>query len=376
MENESIQVIMMNEIEKFNGKKPNLWRKMFYTGLIGGGAAFCYLLGKYKRTTYTVASIMLLVATPKLIELEKTHMEYKLREKQMEIYREIKEDSLKTAKFLNAPKDTQDITGMLNKTIEATKSIGETYKAEFSNNSKKIVEAISKNDEQYKSTIETISKNDEQYKSTINTLREKTEKLQSTIEELAHSSAMVPVDNSNYSAPKPKNNSGSSSTNKIVSSGNYSNKNKSANLESIASQNNNVSADYSDNISRINSTPAYYLIDADKSDGIIHVYGVLKNGSRIDLDIASKASFAMSGGPSDGNYVLRNKGARRGDLYPGFLDMDDPIGISGAGEYNQHIEEIREGRLANRTGIRVPNEIYAKLARLVDEKKTVVYVHE
>jgi hypothetical protein len=118
------------------------------------------------------------------------------------------------------------------------------------------------------------------------------------------------------------------------------------------------------------------MIDADKSDGEIQVYGMSSDGSKKFLSITSKASFASNGGPTDGSYILRNKGARSGELYPGFLEMDDPVGISGAGEYNQYIEQIQQGALANKTGIRVPNEIYDKIARLVDEKKTIINVHE
>jgi hypothetical protein len=353
----------MDETDNKIGKKHNLLNGIVYTGIAGLIGVGAYLIAKYKhlggRASYTMAGLILLVSAPRIIDAGKTYLTERNKLAELEIYNAAKKDSIDAVLRLNAPKDTStlDISDLIHKTMETSKAMEEKYQNITSNNSK-ILEAM-------------LEKKNEQYIAAVNVLRENTEKLQNTIEELQNvRTVVVPVDNSSNIVSKQSNTSTSNSRN-YFSANNAASINSSVNLERITSQNTSSSAGVSENL-----VSSYYLIDADKSNGEIQVYGVYTDGSKKYLSIVSKASFAMNGGPANGNYVLRNKGARDGALYPGFLEMNDPIGISGAGEYNQYLDDIQNGALANKTGIRVPNEVYAKIARLVDEKKTVINVHE
>jgi hypothetical protein len=329
----------MDEIGNNGSKKHKIMKGVLYTGLAGIAAAGIYLFSKYRhlngRTTYTIAGVALLVATPGIIDIAKTCVDNRAEIRKIEIYSSVKKDSIDAILRLNAPKDTKtlDITDLFNKSLETSKAIENKYQAIVSDNSKKYEELIAKKDEQYNTTV--------------NVLRENTAKLQNSIEELKHVQAnTVPVNNASNEVSRRRDASGNTNNNNLVA--------------------------------KVSETPvlSYYLIDADKSDGEIRVYAVRNDGSRKPLSISSRASFASNGGPADGNYTLRNKGVRYGDLYPGFLEMNDPVGISGAGDQNQYLDDIQEGAMANKTGIRVPNEIYSKIARLVDEKKTVISVHD
>jgi hypothetical protein len=124
------------------------------------------------------------------------------------------------------------------------------------------------------------------------------------------------------------------------------------------------------------NTTSRIVIDVDKSERTIDVYAEGNDGNITSLGIYSRASFPSNGGPLDGVYNVKNKGRRSGELYPGFLAIDDPVGISGEGENRAHLDEILEGRNANKSGLRVPNSVFDRLANLVDTKNTVVYVHE
>ncbi|MGV8171792.1 MAG: hypothetical protein ACP5OA_03820 [Candidatus Woesearchaeota archaeon] len=360
-----------------NGSKRNgIVRGAFYTlgaaaiGMVG------YLIGKYRhldgRSRYTtvsaLAGLALVISLPKGCEIIDKQGERRLKRQEMEILSSYRKDSLNTVLELNRPRDT--IAPYFNKLINDASNnnrvLEENYKNALSENSKKIESMISKSGADY-----TLM---------INELVKKNEKLQEAIDELKR------VETSPY-ASNTSNNSDVMRNSDVARSDSRNSRQKksSIGLERIVDRIENIvvgtggtTQNYATAGSMMSEefTPSYYMIDADRSDGEIQVYGICNDGSKRFLSITSKASFASNGGPADGTYTLRNKGTRSGELYPGFLAMDDPVGISGAGEYNQYLDQIQQGALANKSGIRVPNEIYTTLARLVDEKKTIINVHE
>jgi hypothetical protein len=337
---------MDDDIKKV-GRNHNIFKGVVYTGIAGMIGAGIYLLSKYKhlggRASYTIAGIALLVSAPSIIDVVKTAVVQHNELEKVKIYTSVKKDSIDAILNLKKPKDTSTlyIKEFFDKASETTKAIEATYK-----------EAISDNSRKYKTLLE---KSDKQYDSMYIVLVEQNKNLNRTIDGLKRAAE------SSYSVINPNS----------VATKNTGQQDKTS-LERIASQYGTTK----DKHDSEDLAPSYYFIDADKSDGEIQVYGIFNDGTKKHLSIASKASFAMDGGPVDGSYVLRNKGARYGELYPGFLEMDDPVGISGAGQDNQYLEEIQDGALANKTGIRVPNEIYDRIARLVDERKTIINVHE
>jgi|GEM_PF-4984125 len=119
----------------------------------------------------------------------------------------------------------------------------------------------------------------------------------------------------------------------------------------------------------------YYLIDADKSERKITVYGIYNDGSKIKLGVESRASFTKTHGPRSGVYRLSDKGSRDGNMYPGILEMEESVGITGAGDHNQYLDNIVHGAYSNNKGIRIPNGIYMQLSSLVNSKKTLIDVH-
>jgi hypothetical protein len=334
----------MDDKDNKGNKRNGLVRGIIYTGIAGIIGAGGYIIGKYRhlggKASYTLAGLALLIYAPRGFEVIQTALETHRDIAKAKIYGSVRKDSIDAIIDLKKPRDTSTlyIKEFFNKASETTNAIEATYKQALLDNSKK-----------YETLIEQSSA---QYTNTFNALRKQNENLQKTIEEFKNvQNNIVSSDDSPKRSIRQK---------------------RIANLEKFTTTNNNIET----SVISESLLPAYYMIDADKSDGEIQVYGMSSDGSKKFLSITSKASFASNGGPTDGSYILRNKGARSGELYPGFLEMDDPVGISGAGEYNQYIEQIQQGALANKTGIRVPNEIYDKIARLVDEKKTIINVHE
>jgi hypothetical protein len=334
----------MDDKNNKRNKRNGLVKGIIYTAIAAAIGAGGYMIGKYRhlggKASYTLAGLALLIYAPKGFETLQTVFETHRDIEKAKIYGSVRKDSIDAVLDLKNPRDTSTlyIREFFNKASETTKAIEETYTKALVDNSKK-----------YEKLLE---KSSAEYNNTFNDLREQNDNLQKTLEEFKNvQNKILSSDNSTRDVIRQKH---------------------ITNLEKLTTTNNRTEdSEFSESF-----LPSYYMIDADKSDGEIQVYGICSDGSRRFLNITSKASFASNGGPADGNYILRNKGARGGELYPGFLEMDDPIGISGAGEYNQYIEQIQQGALANKTGIRVPNEIYSKIARLVDEKKTIIDVHE
>jgi len=208
---------------------------------------------------------------------------------------------------------------------------------------------IENNTAQYK---ELLSKNDAKYSSSMNVLLQQNAVLQKKIEELQQNSF--------------------------------------ARIKQVAVSGKNTLEDMTEKISQSQSLSEqglneqelneqgldHYLVDVDKKNREMHVYSVYSDGSKKYLGIHSKVSLARSGGPIDGVYDLKSVENRRGDLAPKFLVMDGVIGISGAGEHNEHLEEIQSGALANRTGIRTPSEVCSDIGALASNYKTLVYVHD
>ncbi|MGV8141689.1 MAG: hypothetical protein ACP5NW_04595 [Candidatus Woesearchaeota archaeon] len=362
-------------------KQKNTGRRFVRGVLYTAGAAFIggagYLFGKYRHldgksrntATYTVLGLALIVGMPKGCDIVEKCLDSHTELAKVRIYSSVRKDSIDAVLDLKRPKDTSllYLKDFFEKASENNKILERKYSDALSNTSEKYNSMIEEGKNQYTSVLNDLTKQNENLKQMIDGLK------------LSQSSNdMKGIANDTESASNDKKNNtlfdkyrGKIRKNNTSLKNNISSNAVSMTLDDIASGNDIHSLNASSTL-----LLEYYLIDADKSDGEINVYGVCNDGSAKHLSITSKASFAMSGGPNDGKYALWNKGIRYGDLYPGFLAIDDPVGISGAGENNEHLEEIQNGDWANKSGIRVPNEIYTKIARLVDEKKTIIHIHE
>jgi len=352
-----------------NGKKRNgVLRGVLYTlgaGIVALGAYTVARIGRdgspggfRHATLYTLAGVAMILSLPRGCDIVKDYNDKRWRYKEIELVNSVRRDSI-VAKFESQrPRDTtaKYLVEAIDASKKSNEQFGRDYKQVLSENTQILKEdfknEVLESSKKYESLLE---KANSEYTGAITEISKQNKELKETLDGLMDNNTVNYASNSRASVQ----NTGSGLERVVDRVGNF------------------ITGSYVSGLNvREESVPSYYLIDADKSDGEIQVYGVFNDGSKRFLDIASKASFAMNGGPANGTYTLVNKGARSGELYPGFMAMDDPVGISGAGDYNQHLGEIQQGAFANRSGIRLPNEIYIDVAGLVDQKKTLVYVHD
>jgi hypothetical protein len=164
--------------------------------------------------------------------------------------------------------------------------------------------------------------------------------------------SMLALRNQRYAVPEPI-----SVETKI--SGNYSNTNQPGLVSKIKPQ----------------ATFKHYVIDIDKSSRTLSIYSKFSDESQ-KLNNRYHVSLAKNNGPPEGEYKIGYIGERGGELYPGVMKLDDIIVITGSGDKNQHDNEIENGMLANKTGIRMFNKDYSQLESMIDGKPALVRVKE
>lgn len=305
-------------------------KKAIYTGITLATGAAGYLVGKYRNSrrifSTTALGLILIMCAPRGFDLAEKYLILNHDFKKRELFRETKKDSINAVLELNYPKDT--LVGYLNKAVVKMSDANEDIQ-------KKYTLLVDENELKYKKSLDSMINQNKKIITNIDIkLSEQNNALVNRLNDFQNNSK------SNY--------------------------NKTYDKDNIFQKNNVLSKPILN----------YYLVDVDKSDRLLTVYGVYDDNSRSSLNISSRASLSASGGPDNGKYFLRNKGSRDGELFPGFLSIDDPVGISGAGENNQYLSDIQHGALTNKTGIRIPNEVYNRIANYVDTKKTMIYIHD
>jgi hypothetical protein len=314
-------------------------KKTLYAGITIATGVAGFFLGKYKHSRRifptTALGLILIMCAPRGFDLVEKYMTFDHDMKKQELRREIKKDSIDSMLELQHPEIK--LTSYMDKKVNEISDINKNLATKYN-------------------TV--LAETERSYKKSLDSVRNQNKKI------------LVNLDNK-------------------FSEQNYILENKLSDLQKgITNVKTLVTTpkDYSSNsldnapkaskISNVTKSIDHYLIDLDKSDRWLSVYAVYDNGSMNSLALSSRASFPVNGGPDEGEYYVENKGSRDGELYPGFLSINDPVGISGAGDYNQYLDAILDGALINKTGIRIPNEIYARLAQAVDTKPTIISIHE
>lgn len=303
-------------------------KKAIYLGVTLATGAAGYLLGKYKTSrkwvSTTALGVTLLMCAPRGFDLAEKYLILNNDLKKQELYKEIKKDSINAVLEMNYPKDK--LSSYLNKTATEIANINNNIKMQYAS-------LANETERKYKKALDSTSN---QNKIILNTINDKISE---------------------------QNNLVTTKLNSIQNNINHTTTPSNSNLSKLSNTNSKLSLDH-------------YLIDVNKTYRSISIYEIYSNGTINSLNIASKASFPTNGGPENGEYILQNKGSRTGELFPGFIAINDPIGISGAGENNQYLKDITNGALTNKTGLRVPNEIYEQLAQIVDTKETTISIHD
>ncbi len=125
---------------------------------------------------------------------------------------------------------------------------------------------------------------------------------------------------------------------------------------------------------------SHYFIDLDRSDRELKLFTVYSDGKKF-LAGTYAVSIARDGGPSDRqNTLIWNIAPRSGRLYPGVIKIDPSpnqkhIVITGAGQNNEHYEEIYSRAAANNSGIRMRNSNYKQLERIIKGHTTYFTSH-
>jgi len=327
-------------------------KKIVYAGITIATGAAGYLIGKYRNSrrffSTTALGLVLIMCAPRGFDLAEKYMILHHDLKKQELNRESKKDSIDA--ILEAQYPTNKLTNYLDHTLKEISNTNSEFKKRYES-------AITENEHKYQKSLDSAHNQNAKILNTIDTkLTKQNNLLSNRLNKLQNNF----IDSEN------------SYTNTNINEA-FNNKRNDNNKNS---KNNTILEQVTNNSNTKNKPVNYYLIDVDKSDRFISVYAVYNDGSTNSLNISSKASFPSNGGPDDGNYYIKDKGARAGELFPGFLSINDPIGISGAGEYNQYLEDIQNGLLTNKTGIRVPNDIYNKLAQVVNTKETIINIHD
>lgn len=316
-------------------------KKAFYVGAAAVSGAVGYFLGKYKSKkifSTTALGLILIMCAPRSFDIAEKYIILNNGLKKEEIRREAKKDSLNTILELQYP--TNKVTAYLDKTVSELYASNNSIKSEYES-------MISNTAAKYERSLDSIAN---QNKAIVENMNSKIIEQKSEFDKRLNEIDAVTNAKNNFSYKNNK----------------VSTNNPSSNIERVVRNENIDDKKIFD----------YYIIDVDKSSRKVALYGAYTNGDRNFLNISSNASFPMNGGPDNGEYIAKNKGDRSGELFPGFIAIDDPVGITGAGEYNQYIDDIKKGALTNKTGIRVPNEVYNRILTYINNKETLVHIHD
>ncbi|MGV8087346.1 MAG: hypothetical protein ACP5N1_06975 [Candidatus Woesearchaeota archaeon] len=316
-------------------------KKAFYVGAAAVSGAVGYFLGKYKSrklVSTTALGLILIMCAPRGFDIAEKYLILNTGLKKEEIRREAKKDSLNTVLELQYP--TNRLTTYLDKTVSEIYTANNAVKSEYES-------MISNNAAKYQQSLDSIANQNKLIVENINSkLLEQNSEFDKRFKEI--DAVTNTKNNFSYKTTKASTNDASSNIEKVV-----------------RTEDNDAKRIFD-----------HYIIDVDKSSRKIALYGAYINGDKNFLNVSSNASFPTNGGPDNGEYVAKNKGDRSGELFPGFIAIDDPVGITGAGEYDQYIDDIKRGALTNKTGIRVPNDVYNRLLTYVTNKETIVHIHD
>jgi hypothetical protein len=329
----NLELIKMSEIMK----------KLSYAGLLAGGVGLGYFLsGAWKKTKWistTALGITLFVCVPKGFEYLEKNNELKYNYKNNVLEMSLKKDSIDNILNPYRAKDTLslNIHNQLKALQEENTLLNKKYHSMIESKEEKYQQSLKDLDSKTSNELSLIKKDISDQSIFLNSQLEKV--------------SSIVQSNINSSIPQY-----------VVS--------KSENVAKFNGISKNI---FDRSISK--GTIEKYIIDVDKSKKTVGVY-VLEDGITKFTGVESKASFPSNNWPDDGHYSLKDKGYRFGNLYPGFIAIADPIGITGAGENNEYLEDIAEGLSTNKTSIRVPNDIYLKLSNFVTKSNATMYVHE
>jgi hypothetical protein len=114
-----------------------------------------------------------------------------------------------------------------------------------------------------------------------------------------------------------------------------------------------------------------FIMDIDKSSNTLSLFN-----SNQKLLYSCPISLSKFGGPPTGQYKVNTIAARGGNLYPGVIKLTDIIVITGAGEYNQYADAIRNRQNITKTGGRIETKDYNTIVSTVKNKEVTVHIYD